>query len=211
MMEFLDRGIGEILYEKGENLLLGAGNVMMLSTETKDTLLKMLQTTSSYMAIAVTEDFVKDVLVEDYHMQAGPSCYQACYTRKVSLPVRHRDIRCLGPEHLEYLVTNCNQIPVAYLSKRLEAGAFWGAFEEDVLVGFVGSRAEGSMGMLFVEEKYRRKGIGAALESHMINLQVANGQTPYCQIAEGNTAAFALQEKLGLYVAEEPMWWLYKV
>ena len=96
------------------------------------------------------------------------------------------------------------------MKERIEAGAFIGAFDSGQLIGFAGIHGDGSAGMLYVAEEYRRKGIGGALESCIINQQLANGQTPYCQIAEGNDASIALHEKLGLYIAEQPMWWLFK-
>lgn len=39
---------------------------------------------------------------------------------------------------------------------------------------------------------------------------VKRGETPYCQINENNISAIRLQEKLGLYLCNESMWWLRK-
>ena len=96
-----------------------------------------------------------------------------------------------------------------HIKERLDAGVMYGAFEEEKLVGFIGMHNEGSMGMLYVEEQYRMKGIGASLESFIINVQLSNGFTPYCHVIEGNEMSISLQNKLGLYLADEPLWWIW--
>ena len=110
--------------------------------------------------------------------------------------------------YLEYILENYNSSE-EHIKERLNAGVMYGAFDEDRIIGFIGIHNEGSMGMLFVEEAYRKKGVGASLESYLINLQISNGLTPYCHIIEGNDKSLALQEKLGLYVADTPLWWIW--
>lgn len=209
MMEFLNRGIGEVVYEKEMNIILSDGEVVMISASDIDAARKMLTGRSEFTCKEVisTQKFINDVLEELYGMQAELVLYQACYTKKEVLPVRYKDIRPLDIGHLDYILKHYNYVADTYLRERITSGAFWGAFDEERLIGFIGVHAEGSMGMLFVEEDYRRKGIGASLESYLINLHLANGQTPYCHIVEGNGESMALQEKLGLYIADTPIWW----
>ncbi len=212
MMEFLSRGIGEVVYEKDMNILLSGCDVIMISATSKEDALKMLNDSpklAKYEVIS-SQSFINEILAEEYNMQVRFACYQACYTKKEALPVRYKDIRPLTVENLEYVAKNYYYAPKTYLKERLEAGAVYGAYDEDKLVGFIGVHAEGCMGMLYVEDTYRRKGIATALESYLINLQLANGYTPYCQIEEGNEASMHLQEKLGLYISNQPLWWLYK-
>ena len=49
-----------------------------------------------------------------------------------------------------------------------------------------------------------------ALETYACNRLLSQGLTPYGQITVGNEAALALQEKLGLCVAKENIFWLEK-
>lgn len=210
MMEFLNRGIGEVIYEKDMNLLLRGEDVFMISATSKEEAEKMLQNRPEIATNEVisTQEFINEVLKEKYGMQVRFAFRQACYTKKVPLTVRYKDIRVLQPEHLKYVLQNYHYAPEGYLQERIQTGAMFGAFMGEVPVGFIGLHAEGSMGMLFVEEVYRRQGIGAALESYLINLQLARGETPYCQVMEGNKISEVLQEKLGLYLSEEILWWL---
>nr|WP_304442847.1 GNAT family N-acetyltransferase [uncultured Acetatifactor sp.] len=87
----------------------------------------------------------------------------------------------------------------------------YGAFLEGRQVGFVGTHDEGSLGMLFVEEPFRGRGIGASLEAYVVNRMLERGQTPYGHVAVGNAASERLQERLGFYKAEKTFWWLEKV
>ena len=77
-------------------------------------------------------------------------------------------------------------------------------------MGFAGVHSEGSLGMLFVEEPFRRQGIAAALEACAVNRMLEKGWTPYGQISAENAASIKLQEKLGFYRAEKTFWWLEK-
>ena len=87
----------------------------------------------------------------------------------------------------------------------------YGAFLEGRQVGFVGIHDEGSLGMLFVEESFRGRGIGASLEAWAVNCMLEKGWIPYGHVAEGNEASARLQERLGFYKAEKSFWWLEKV
>jgi len=253
MMELLNRGLGEVVYEKGMDIWLSCEDVCMLQAESVETLEAMLcqltkklrscggmvkahSTKTGPMGISgengcdskriigagdtnwqgifdnkdvvVTQEFVKEFLVNKCGMQVACQCVQAVCTRKEALPVRYKNIKQLDITHLNYVLEHYEGACKTYLEERISVGAMYGAFDEDKLIGFVGLHEEGSMGMLFVEEAYRRQGIGASLESFLINVQLSSGFTPYCQIMEGNQESVALQEKLGLYLAEPPMWWL---
>nr|WP_296472737.1 GNAT family N-acetyltransferase [uncultured Acetatifactor sp.] len=87
----------------------------------------------------------------------------------------------------------------------------YGAFLEGRQVGFVGIHDEGSLGMLFVEEPFRGRGIGASLEAYVVNHMLEKGWTPYGHVAAGNASSERLQERLGFYKAEKKFWWLEKV
>ncbi|MCD7738795.1 MAG: GNAT family N-acetyltransferase [Lachnospiraceae bacterium] len=63
--------------------------------------------------------------------------------------------------------------------------------------------------MLQVRPRFRRRGIAAALESHMINEALTREEIPFGQIFEGNEASLHLQRKLGLNVTDIILWWVW--
>lgn len=238
MMELLARGLGEVVYEKGMDILLCYEGIYMINAETRESLEEMLKESANRLKgsnagadsnvcdndcsgknglevlfagreVVAAQEFVKEFLVERYGMEVSCQCMQAVCTRKEALPVGYKTIWQLDITYLDYVLAHYDMAGEQYLRERISAGAMVGAFDGEQLVGFMGLHQEGSMGMLFVEENYRRQGIGASLESYLINVQLGNGFTPYCQIVEGNEKSLALQKKLGLYVAETPVWWLH--
>ena len=96
-----------------------------------------------------------------------------------------------------------------YVRERITAGDVFGIYIEGKLCGFIGCHNDGSMGMLYVEDAYRRQGLAASLEGYLINKQREQGMIPYAHIVNGNEASIQLQERLGLNLSDPAIWWLY--
>ncbi|MBE5875030.1 MAG: tRNA (guanosine(37)-N1)-methyltransferase TrmD [Lachnospiraceae bacterium] len=217
MMEQIAQGRANILYNKGMDILLKdkLSGIYMMSAESVESAKVMLRESGMDERIQnggalmiVCDPDIKELLIKDYGMETETPCYQACYTSRETLPVRHKDIRPLTLEHKQYVKEHYHS-DMKYIEARINAGIMYGAFVGDKLVGFIGGHREGSMGMLFVEESQRRSGIAGSLEAFVINKLLEQGRTPYCHIYEGNTASFKLQEKMGLYLCDEPLWWIW--
>ena len=90
-------------------------------------------------------------------------------------------------------------------------GHLYGAFSPSGdIMGFTGFHSEGSMGMLTVLPEYRRRGVGEALEKHLLRTAIDEGRTPFCNVYLSNSASIALQEKLGLERGDVLSWWIWK-
>lgn len=181
--------------EEAERLLAGCGAEFFVGQERMDLL--------------VCGEPVRDFLVKRYELAADGACYQACYTRREPLRVRHRDIRPLTAELLDHVAGRYPAPGRAYIERRIRAGAVFGVYTEGgepYPAGFIGLHEDGSMGMLYVEEPYRGQGLASSLEGWLINRHLSRGETPYCRVGETNIAAIRLQEKLGLCLCGTPMW-----
>lgn len=215
MMETLSRGRGEILYAEGKNILIylpKIGNAM-LNAEDEEHLEKMLplipKDVSEHSIVTVTDRWnerVSEIL--GYH--GSMLCSQACYTRGEPLPVRHKDIRQLTVEEIPYVAEHYHLGDETYVRERIVAGDVFGIYIEGKLCGFIGCHNDGSMGMLYVEDAYRRQGLAASLEGYLINKQREQGMIPYAHIVNGNEASIQLQERLGLNLSDPVIWWLYR-
>lgn len=211
LMESLSRGKGEILYAQGKNLLiyLRECDNCMISAENEEIGQKMLSLVPSAAKWMVTsQEFLNDMICRQFDFQVYHACYQACYTKREPLPVRHKDIRLLTIADVGYVSANYQIGGEDYIRERIRAKAMYGAFVEEKLAGFAGIHDDGSLGMLFVEETYRRRGLGEALEAYVINRQREMGYIPYAHITAGNEASLRLQERLGLYLSGDTIWWL---
>ena len=106
-----------------------------------------------------------------------------------------------SPETIARMAKN-GQILAAYLKPRGEKA------ERGEFVGFIGSHADGSMGMLHVFETHRRHGYAEEIESAQINRYLSEDRLPFGHVIEGNDASYSLQRKLGLSFAEEYVTWM---
>lgn len=209
MMEFLNRGLGEIIYEKGQNIMLAGQEIYELTAESVEAAEHMLQGRGeAIQECLVNQEFLKDLLEEKYGLKTVAEFYQACYTMKEALPVKHKDIRRLDLSALEYITEHYRTESPAYMARRLKEGAMFGAFVDDQLVGFVGTHSDGSSGMLYVEESCRGMGIGGSLEAFIINKVKNDGYVPFGQVKTDNVPSLNMQQKLGLYLSETPLWWM---
>ena len=93
------------------------------------------------------------------------------------------------------------QLGHALLRQLLAEGAFLGAFEGERLVGFVGERADGSLGLLEVFRHYRRRGWGRALELAKVCRLVGEGRAVRMLVNPRATSMLALQRSLSLDVS----------
>lgn len=221
MIESLKRGRAEILWWEGEDILLfdRRCRICMISASTEEAGREMLSHVPVETGSIVTSQaFLNEMLCGDSGADTDSSvfgkfeihseCYQLLYTQKAPLPVKYKDIRKLTMEHLDYVSAHYSYDDRAYVEARIREGVMYGAFAEDKPVGFVGMHSEGSLGLLYVEEAYRRHGLAVSLEAWIINWALEKGWIPYGHVIVGNDKSFALQEKLGLYRSGRTVWWL---
>ncbi|MBQ7919878.1 MAG: tRNA (guanosine(37)-N1)-methyltransferase TrmD [Lachnospiraceae bacterium] len=211
MMELLSRGLGEVLYERGMDIVLfePESELYMVCAESLESAKYLVDKyLNSAGLVLTTSEVVVQALEEKKGMHICHKVWQYVYTLKEPLPVKHKDIRRLTMEHFAYVTEHYDMDDEEYVRNRIEKGQMFGAFVEDRLVGFVGVHAEGSCGLLYVDESCRGMGIGQSLENYIINYVKSLGFTPYGQVKEGNVASIKLQEKNGLYMAEEPLYWV---
>ncbi|MCM1463967.1 MAG: tRNA (guanosine(37)-N1)-methyltransferase TrmD [Bacteroidales bacterium] len=210
MMESLVRGTGEIIRAEGFNILLynRACRLCMMDAENGQEAEKMFPYVPEDTRLIVSSKaFLNEMLCRELSFQVYEECWQALYTRREPLPVKHKDIRLLSMEDKAYVAANYHDNE-DYIVNRIGAKALYGAYVEDKLVGFVGIHNDGSTGILFVEPDYRGRGIGQALESYIINRQLEMGHTPYGHVIVGNENSVRVQEHLGLYLSKDTIWWL---
>ncbi len=213
MMESLARGKGEILYSEGENLLIYDRNAKLAimtvgDPETGKKLLDLLPEDVAYFV--ASQEFMCQPICERFSFPVQHECKISCYTKKEALPVKHKDIRVLDVTDLEYVKNHYKDENAEYIENHLLRKAIYGAYVDERLVGFVGIHADGSGGFLYVEEAYRGRGIGESLEAYCVNRQREWGFTPFAYIVAHNKASIELQERMGMYLSSDSVWWFGK-
>ena len=151
------------------------------------------------------------ILEEKLGMKAGDACYQSVYTQKNSLSVAYKNIGLFPASKLDYAVENYGgESEREYLKDRIGNKELFAAFEGDRIIGFAGSHAGGSLGILYVDPEYRRSNVGSSLACYLVNLALDRGGLPYAHIRVSNEASLKMQEKMGLYLGKKKIFWMYK-
>lgn len=213
MMESLSRGLAEVLYAKGNNILIynESCKLCMLTVENLEEGIKILDFVPEETRLFITnQEFMNEPVCEKFSAQMYHECYQVLYTAREALPVCHKDIRMLTLQDLAYVCEHYDMGNEEHLKDLIESKMMYGAYIENELVGFMGIHEDGSLGLLYVDKAYRRQRLGEALVCYLTNLQKDCGMTPYAHIISDNMASLGMQEKIGYYVAEQTIFWLGK-
>lgn len=213
IIENLVRGKAELLYGEGDNILIynEACKTCMITAKDRETGEKMLALAPTETELFVTnQEFMNEPVCRRFSFVIYHECYQVLYTKREPLSVRHKDIRLLTMESLPYVNEHYDMADEKQLKRLIEAKAMYGAYVDGQLVGFMGLHEDGSLGLLFVEEAYRRQHIGEALVCYCTNRLREQDFVPYAHILMDNKASIGLQESLGYYMADKTIFWLGK-
>ena len=122
------------------------------------------------------------------------------------------ELRLLGEEWAPYVCEHYSKSDIGgleHIRQAIGAGML-GAFVDGTLAGFAGFHGEGSIGLLEVLPAYRRRGLGEALLRGAVRLALERGQYAFGQVLIDNAPSLALQKKVGMTVAREPLYWLFR-
>lgn len=214
MLEALKRGEGELLYAGEDGVLIfhREGLTYMLSTEDEKALAHMCALLDAPELLTLHQARFAPLLAERFGLARRMDCRQCAYLSSDAPPEKPAPgvtLRALEPENLGFVLAHySHSMDSAYLSGRI-AEEMLGIFVGGTLAGFIGTHAEGTMGMLEVLPEYRRMGLAYTLEAVLIGRQLARGYVPHAQIVCHNTASLRLQEKLGMAFSEQTLVWLY--
>ena len=217
MLEIVRRGSGDILYAGEDGMLLfdrhcGTHMMSAATSEAAHRLFRLLPEGCELLTGHETFYFIDAV---DYlHLGEAQICYSALYegVEPVPMPPVKGDFtfRRVVRDEAAYVLDHYSHSPggLDFIEGAIERGMM-GAYDGEVLAGFVGFHLEGSIGLLEVLPEYRKRGLGAALEAAAINLALEKGSYAFGQVIEGNAASLALQRKLGLTISKSRMFWLF--
>jgi len=215
MLQTLDRGIADVLYAEDDGVLLynRSGWVYMLSAATDAAFDAMCALIKDPFLVETHQIKYMPAIRERYGLEGDMVCWQVAWLGgtppDIPAPAGF-EIRLLTPEYAPFVREHYEQEhEESYLRERIEAGMF-GVFKNGEPVGFIGTHAEGSMGILQILPAYQHRGLGIALEAAMIGLELQKGHIPYGQLFTDNARSRSLQEKLGMSFADGQIAWLYK-
>ena len=219
MIELLHRGKADILYFDKDGVLLQDTDsqyymATAINEDGADKIVRALKNRNINCRYIVShQEFLNNRICEAFHYHVLMQCKQAVYTRKEVLPLKKAvtdkySFRPLTIDEAAKVTATYAYGDETYIKERIRKNAIFGLFEDEVMCGFIGIHSEGSLGMLEIFPEYRKVGLGTILETYMINYALKLGWTPFGQVEIGNEPSFALQNKLGLYLSKNCLWWL---
>ena len=213
MIDSLDRGFAQILLQEPEGLLTydAACQKYGLTAKSPAFVEKALALCQPERTLVCHQDWLLAEAAEQLNLERM-DFYHGVYDLPEPPPQRgpEPDIRPLDPGWLDQVSPHYyNDSNRAYLSRIMAKGELFGALSDGELAGFIGCHEEGTYGILEVLPSFRRRGVGYALERHIIGWLLEQGRRPYCQIAVDNKASISLQDRLGLRLSQKPVYWLF--
>lgn len=219
MHESVKRGLGTLLYAAADGVLLfeaedGCRRGGFATVEAAERVLTayMPKSRDDFHAFIAHDEAARITAARLYPEMDGMNpCLQCAYLGKEAPKVDTAvDIRILEEKDLSLAHAHYQLIDsIEFLAERRNAGALFGAYEGETLLGFAGWHEDGAVGMLEVLPQYRRRHIGAALDAYCIQRQLDRGWTPYGQIILGNEASVQMQERLGYTLSRGKLYWMF--
>ena len=215
MIEAVRRGGAKILYAEPDAVLLTKmDRFCLLVSDTVEAGMRALSTVPKDFRLFVAHNEAsRDAVFRAFpNINHASACWQAYYPGTEPMPVP--DVCEIKPFPLEQVpflmsVYDPDGHPERY-TESVKRGDVLAAYADGELAGFIGFHSDGSGGMLEVLPKFRRRGIGSALEIALHNEALKRGWTPYGQIYTTNDASRKLQESLGMVVSDGAIYWMYE-
>ncbi len=209
MIEALRRGTGEIISEDPFMIYLSCDDLVLIGLDEIVTPDELFSLIPEGVSSIVCSSKCADGLENDERLFRSCEVYNYVYTENVPKRIVNKDIRQLDMSYADYITATYELGDEEYVKERLSAGVIYGIFVEGELAGYIGTHGEGSIGMLYIDEKYRHRGLAADLEGFMFNRDLKEGRTPYGQVILSNSASISLQDKVGVYGGDKVLTWLH--
>ena len=215
MIESIRRKNARILYAEPDAVaLLKLDRFCLIVSDTVEAGERALKTVPDHICVFVAHNEVsRDAVFKTFPFVNHASvCWQAYYPKTERIPVPDVcEIRPFPLDQVPFLMSvyDPDGHPERYADS-VKRGDVLAAYRDGELAGFIGFHSDGSGGMLEVLPKFRRLGIGSALEIALHNLALSRGWTPYGQNYTTNDASRKLQESLGMVVSDGAIYWMYE-
>lgn len=182
----------------------------MISCDSLEDYERLLQDIEEIRECEVFQSWAKSYVQEKYRLIHRDTYYQAAFLKEDSTansnPVLK--IRLLDENDIPLVKTFYPTNDYSYVIQRLKEGTLFGGFLNDEVIGFIGIHDEGSIGLLAVVEKHKRKGYGLMLMDFIIQHFLGNNRVPYSQISHTNQASILLHQKAGMEISKDVIEWL---
>ena len=241
MIEHINRGTGKLVYMDDDQIIIEdkkCGILFHTSTVKNDGEYDVgkLADVSDFLKNAPKIVFHQLAEVKKYQQKLNINinfvCKNVVYTQREKLPVSGLYMADGSPlksgENAGMYIRELdeNDIPdtlrhytfikdATYTPRAVREGRMYGAFfkddSEEKMAGFIGIHENGTMGMLEVFEEYKRRHLGTALATYIMNVCLNKGYIPYAQISEDNMTSLEIAKRRGMCMSKTAVYWTDKI
>lgn len=183
MMESLARGLASVIYAKGKNILLYNDDckVGYLTAENEESAKELLgYIPEEAERLYTCGELEEQVVCEKGKFKSYQKLCLCLYTQKLSLPVKHKDIRTIE-----------------------DGSDSFGAFEGEHRIARVAVQADGGICLTYEKGAEADVEVLKSLLASASNRLVRNGYTPYLYYLPEDSTIETVQKELGFYVADK--------
>lgn len=212
MIEAIRRDTAIILYAEVDGVLIQEkkSKAYMISISNFDIGKELIDRISKCNLIVVHQEYMVDYVCKKFKLSENLECFQAVYMHKDKLNLDDKlEIRPLEENQLDLVLEHYDKLSSNEVKSLLINRNLFGGYIDGVLIGFIGTHLEGSLGILEIFPQYRKLGYGTILESYMVNTMLDKGLTPFAQIEVNNEKSLALQDKLRFSISKDKLYWMF--
>ena len=139
-------------------------------------------------------------------------CNQMLLDKRIEIEITEHIIELQTVSYKNDLFNLVNQVQPGYFrSKTSELGSYYGIYKEDKLVAVTGERMKMNgyteVSAVVTHPEHTGKGYAKQLVAHTCHKIVGEGKVPYLHVADTNTGAITLYEKLGFWTRRKISFW----
>jgi len=175
---------------------------------------KLMETCKGELYFAVIEEWMRPYVVKNKEIDWELPCMKLYFPESAELPeveiAEDAVVRPLTKEDAAAIqdYSKYNDFTTTdYIEERIENGVGFGVLKEDVLVAWILTHDDGSIGFLNVLPEHRKSGYGQILTVKTIEKVRALNQVPMVCIESENVKSMNLAKKLG-YVEDRMINWI---
>ncbi len=209
----LKRGTGEVIFESENALFIRdsmSGAFMLACRDAAEGMAILDRCGKNCDLLMVSDHALGEAAFDKYGFSEKLECYQVAYYGEKPKPDTELTVRTAQMRDLPTLVENYDLLSPEELEKVINRQSILLGYHQGKLAGFIGEHLEGSMGILYVFPEFRRRGFGAALQTHMIARTMEKGFIPFGQVEKDNISSLKLQEKLGMTRSDDLIVWMWR-
>ena len=210
----LKRGSGEIIADTDGVMLIRdeVSGAYMLACDDKETGMALLDRhIGQDCSLLMVSDYALGITAfERYGFAEKLECYQVAWYGEKPPADSRLTVRTVDEQDLPMLVKTYHLVSPEELEKLVSRRSILLGYEREKLIGFIGEHLEGSMGILYIFPEYRRRGFGAALQTHLMARTMEKGFIPFGQVEKNNLESLKLQKKLGMTQSKDLIVWMWR-